>query len=100
VAATVEDETPAEETLPVHYYDVRLHFACLPLASEGRRVFDVYAQDELVLREVTLDPTGESGQVAVERLLERLPIAGTLQLRFVAKEGAAVLSGIEIEKRP
>ncbi|MFG0261771.1 MAG: hypothetical protein ACF788_05210, partial [Novipirellula sp. JB048] len=80
-------------------YDVRLHFSCSPITSQGRRVFDVYAQDALVLSDVTVDPADGSGQQTVEHLLERMPIAGDLRLRFVPKQGAAVLAGIEIEKR-
>jgi hypothetical protein len=91
--------TAADADDPVHRYNVRLHFACSPIASEGRRVFDVYVQDELVLSDVTIDPADGSGQETAEHLLEQIPIAGNLRLRFVPKQGAAVLSGIEIEKR-
>ncbi|TWU25393.1 Alcohol dehydrogenase [cytochrome c] precursor [Novipirellula galeiformis] len=84
---------------PVHHYDVRLHFSSSPITSQGRRVFDVYAQDKLVISDVTIDPADGSGQQTAEHLLEQIPIAGNLRLRFVPKQGSAVLSGIEIDKR-
>ncbi|TWU35234.1 Alcohol dehydrogenase [cytochrome c] precursor [Novipirellula aureliae] len=93
------ETTAAEVDAPVHSYDVRLHFSCSPIASQGRRVFDVYAQDQLVLSDVAIDPAGDVGQQTAEHLLEKIPIAGDLRLRFVPKQGTAVLSGIEIEKR-
>ncbi len=96
----VSEESVSEGPVAEHRYDVRLHFACSPLTTKGRRVFDVYAQDKLVLSDVILDPTGSSDQATAERLLEGVSIAGKLQLRFVAKEGTAALSGIEIEKLP
>ena len=91
--------TLASSSEPTHFYDVRLHFSCSPIANDGRRVFDVYAQDELVLSDVTIDPADGSGHETAEHLLEHIPIAGNLQLRFVPKQGTAVLAGIEIEKR-
>ncbi|MCA9183161.1 MAG: PQQ-binding-like beta-propeller repeat protein [Planctomycetales bacterium] len=96
----VSDKPTSKELVSEHRYDVRLHFACSPLTTNGRRVFDVYAQDELVLSDVTLDPNGTSGPVTVEHLLEGVSIAGKLQLRFVAKEGTPTLAGIEIERLP
>lgn len=96
----VSEESTSNELVPEHRYDIRLHFACSPLTTKGRRVFDVYAQDKLVLSDVTLDPGGTSAQVTAERLLEGVSIAGKLQLRFVAKEGTPALSGIEIDKLP
>ncbi len=90
---------PDDVDEPVHRYDVRLHFSCSPIATVGRRVFDVYAQDELVLSDVTIDPVDGSGHETAEYLLEQVPIAGHLRLKFVPKQGTAVLAGIEIEKR-
>ncbi|MEO8269999.1 MAG: PQQ-binding-like beta-propeller repeat protein, partial [Aureliella sp.] len=97
---TVSEETVSKEQAPERRYNVRLHFACSPLTKKGRRVFDVYAQDALVLSDVTLDPTGQSGPITMEGQLGDVSIAGELNLRFVAKEGTAVLSGIEIERLP
>ncbi|QDS87803.1 Alcohol dehydrogenase [cytochrome c] precursor [Rosistilla ulvae] len=91
--------TTAASDAPIHHYDVRLHFSSSPIASKGRRVFDVYVRDEVVLSDVTIDPSEGSGQQTAEHLLEQIPIAGELLLRFVPKKGSAVLSGIEIEKR-
>ncbi|MCC7336760.1 MAG: PQQ-binding-like beta-propeller repeat protein [Pirellulaceae bacterium] len=96
----VSEEPTSKELVPEHRYDVRLHFACSPLTTKGRRVFDVYVQDELKLSDVTLDPSGTSGQATAEHLLEGVSIAGKLQLRFVAKEGTPALAGIEVEKLP
>lgn len=84
---------------PIHRYDVTLHFSCSPIASEGRRVFDVYAQDELVLSDVTIDPADGSNHQTAEHRLENIAIGENLRLRFVPKQGTAVLAGIEVEMR-
>ncbi len=95
----VSEESSPKASVPEHRYDVRLHFACSPL-TQRRRVFDVYAQDKLVLSDVTLDPSESSGQAAVEHSIKGLALTDKLQLRFVAKDGTPTLAGIEIEKLP
>lgn len=80
-------------------YDVRLHFAAPLLEANNRRVFDIYAQDQLVASNVVLDPNGTDEQRATERRLENLPLAGKLRLRFAPKQGQAVLSGIELFRK-
>ncbi len=80
-------------------YDVRLHFAVSPIASDGPRVFDVFIQDQLVASDVTLDPYGSADARTTERLIEDLPLTGKLRLRFVPKQGKPILSGIELIKK-
>ncbi len=79
-------------------YDVRLHFAAAATNSANRRVFDIYAQDELVASDVTLDPSNTEQRYAV-RLIENLSLTGKLRLRFVPKQGQAMLSGIELIRK-
>lgn len=92
VNEVVSNNTPSR-------YDVRLHFAAPPLEANNRRVFDVYAQDQLVASDVTLDPNGTDEQRATERLLKDLSLVGKLRLRFVPKQGQALLSGIELTRK-
>jgi outer membrane protein assembly factor BamB len=80
-------------------YDVRLHFAVPLLGTGGRRVFDVYAQDQLVASDVTLDPLGSQQEQFSEKLLADLPLSGKLRLKFVPKVGQPLLSGIELIKK-
>jgi outer membrane protein assembly factor BamB len=56
----VNVEVEVKPSAPVRY-DACLHFAAPPFDS-GRRVFDVYAQDQLVASDVTLDPSGTVDQ--------------------------------------
>jgi hypothetical protein len=85
---------------PANRYDVRLHFAASPLDQGGARIFDVYAQDELVCQDVTFNPSGTNQQRFSMQLLENITIASKLRLRFVPKKGQASLAGIELIKRP
>jgi len=84
---------------PASRYDVRLHFATSPLDLGSARVFDVYAQNELVCRDVTFDPSGTKQQRFSVQLLQNVSIADKLRLRFVSKKGQASLAGIELIKR-
>ena len=84
---------------PASLYDVRLHFAASPLDRRGPRVFDVYAQDQLVCSDVTIDPSGANEHRFSVNLLKNISIANRLRLRFVPKQGHASLAGIEIVKQ-
>ena len=78
-------------------YDVRLHFAASPLRSDEVRVFDIYAQDQLVASDVRLDPRGSIDERCAERVIEDLSIAGKLRLRFVPKRRATYAVGNRID---
>lgn len=85
---------------PPRRYSLRLHFAASPTDNSGPRVFDVYAQDELVCSNVTFDPASVSaGRYSVQSL-KNIAIADKLRLRFVPKQGHASLAGIEIVREP
>jgi len=84
---------------PANRYDVRLHFAASPLDQGGVRVFDVFVQDKLLLSDVTIKPTGSPQERFAVKLLEDVPIADKLRIRFVPKQGSAALAGIEVVKK-
>ncbi len=81
-------------------YNIHLHFAASPDDHRGQRVFDVYAQDQLICRDVTIDPAGTTQDRYSVKLIEGVTIADKLRLRFVPKKGQASLAGIEIERQP
>ncbi len=83
---------------PASRYNIRLHFAASPTDHSNPRVFDVYAQDQLVCRDVTIDTYGTALQRTSVKLVENVSIADKLRLRFVPKIGQASLAGIEIER--
>jgi outer membrane protein assembly factor BamB len=84
---------------PASRYSVRLHFAASPIDQGGQRVFDVYAQDELVCNNVSIDPAAKGQLRYSVQVLENVSIADKLRLRFVPKQGKASLAGIEIVKQ-
>lgn len=80
-------------------YDVRLLFGA-PSASQGKvRIFDVEVQGQRMIEGLTLDPSGQTASAFAVHRLEDIAIAEDLQLRFVARQGSATLSGIEIVQR-
>ena len=92
----------AEETLPpgaesaqLLSYRVRLFFAAPQSSAPGVRQFDVAMQGEIVLEDVTLDPAS-GGHVA--HTISNVMIADALNLEFIPKTGAPVLSGIELQR--
>ncbi len=95
----VEEFENGEASANANRYDVRMHFAALPLDQGGERVFDVYVQDKLVLSDVTIKPTGSVTERYTAKLLEDVAIADKLKIRFVPKQGKAALAGIEVVKR-
>ena len=83
---------------PASHYSIRMHFAASPLDQGGPRIFDVYAQDELVCSNVTIHPAATGQQRYSVQLIENVAIPDMLKLRFVPKQGKASLAGIEIVK--
>ncbi len=92
--------TPARvsATQPATRYDVKLFFAAPAQEISAKSVFDVHAQGELVIKDVTLDPPGSGSKTSVTHLLKNVPIVDELHLRFVPKQGSAIVSGIEIRQ--
>jgi hypothetical protein len=93
-----DDDAEASPS-PASRYNIRLHFAAPPIDRGGPRVFDVYAQGQLVCSNVTIDPSGTDGKRFLVQFLENVSIANKLRLRFVPKQGQASLAGIEIERK-
>ena len=87
-----EDPGSISKKFPARFYRVRLLFG-VPNPNDAKRVFDIYAQGNRVLTDVTLNQTGRDGVIKV---LDRVSIKNKLQLRFVPKQGHAMLSGIEL----
>ena len=73
-------------------YRVRLYFGAPKQRADSPRVFDVYVQDDLAFEDVTLNASNDH---TVEEL-DHVEIEDQLHLRFVPKQGSAVLSGIEV----
>ena len=99
IDADLFDLDEQTNAMPENRYDVRLHFAAPPLDQSGTRIFDVYAQDDLVCRDVTFDPSGTKQSRFSIQLLENVPIGNKIRLRFVPKLGRVSLAGIELIKR-
>ncbi|TWT84112.1 Serine/threonine-protein kinase AfsK [Planctomycetes bacterium CA13] len=88
------DALPVKVIGPPKHFDVELFFAVPKELQKGIRVFDVYAQGERVAQDVTLDPTDGSGIQSLR--LNRIAISNELHLRFVAKQGEPILSGVRV----
>jgi outer membrane protein assembly factor BamB len=86
----------AREQVPLVRYDVRLYFAVPGLQGTEARVFDVFIGDKLVAQDVTVYPENKSEKSFVIHALENVPLGDELDLRFIAKRGQPVLSGIQI----
>ena len=78
-------------------YDVTLHFAETVFFREGQRVFDVSAEDELILDDFDIIDEAESKDIAVEKTFTVGVNDGTLDLDFVAEVNNAKISAIEIK---
>ena len=100
IDADLVDLKELASSRPANRYIIRLHFAASPIDRGGPRVFDVYAQDQLVSSNVTIDPSGTAQQRFSVQLLENISIADKLRLRFVPKKRQAALAGIEIVREP
>jgi hypothetical protein len=91
------DEAVTEPTRgPASPHHVRLFFGSPPQAGLERCVFDVYVQGKLALSDVALDPAGDATVKSAVHSIENVMIEDQLQIRFVAKEGRAVISGVEL----
>lgn len=74
-------------------YDVRLHFAAIP-GDTIKRVFDVYVGGKRVLQDLTID---ENTKPMVKKLAN-VAADDLLHFKFIASDGKASLSGIEIKR--
>ena len=88
-AAKVED-APASEP-----YRLRLFFGGPEIEVGDRRVFDVFVQNKLVLSDVTIDSSTDGAQSCVH-VLNDIQIGEELDVRFHAKQGKPLLSGLEL----
>ena len=76
-------------------YRVRLFFGAPRNAGIKKCSFAVFLQDELAVANVELDPDA-APHTAIVRTIEEVKIADELRIRFSAREGEPVLSGIEL----
>ena len=78
-------------------YDVTLHFAETVFFRSGQRVFDVSAEDQLVLDDFDIIDEVGSQNIALEKTFTVGVNDGTLDLDFLAEVNNAKISAIEIE---
>lgn len=78
-------------------FNIELLFAS-PRGDTKRRVFDVYAQDELLEAGVTVSPAKGATSESVSVTLENVLIRDSIVLRFDAQEGQPLLCGAKITK--
>jgi hypothetical protein len=94
------EQTIAPKTgTPSENYRVRMYFGVPKLADRGDVVFDVYLQGERVLEQFTLKPSGPNGAKFAVETMENVLVGDELQVKFVAKQGKPVLSGIELVRQ-
>ena len=91
------ETTSRESEGPPTRHDVQLFFAAPQHPSGGVRVFDVYAQGNLVAENVTVG--GADASATTRLLLENVAINNELHLRFHPKQGSPVVSGVHIRRR-
>lgn len=89
--AALEDDAAAE------HYDLNLYFAARDSDGQETR-FDIFAQDQRVGENVSAG--GDPQAVDFVFPLQSVPVRDALRLRFVAKQGKPVLSGISLKRRP
>jgi outer membrane protein assembly factor BamB len=90
---------PATPLAPAPYR-VLLYFTEPQDLAAGQRVFDVYVQGQRVLQDLDIAAaTGQSPRVLV-KTLEKVLLSDQLEVRFAAKRGRPVLSGIELQRTP
>ncbi len=77
-------------------YRVRLFFAAPQHTDDGPRQFDVVVQDQHVLKDVMLNPTATASQQSAVHTFDNVEISDSLRIRLTSKQGAPVLSGIEL----
>ena len=76
-------------------YRLRLFFGRPEAGKTDLRVFDVYVEEKLVLQDVTINAS-KSGQSELVHVLEDIPVDEELNIRFEAKQGKPLLSGLEL----
>jgi hypothetical protein len=98
----IETEALTEAELssaPVPTYTVRLHFFEIDGLEPGKRVFDIVAQGNTVLKDFDIAAVAANRQAGFITELPGIPIASNLELEFKTAEGSEgtpVLSGIEL----
>ena len=78
-------------------YDVTLHFAETVFNDAGRRVFDVSAEDQLILDNFDVYSEAGGKDIALERTFTVGVNDGTLDLNFLAEVNNAKISAVEIQ---
>ena len=91
----IDAAAKVDETKPKERYRLRLFFGAPKLEVDDRRGFDVFVQDKLMLTDVTIDASIDSSRGSV-RVLEDVMIGEELDIRFQAKHGKPLLSGVEL----
>ncbi len=88
--------------LPVQYnglYGFALHFAEIQHQAVGSRVFDVQIEDSVMFKD--LDIYAEAGSFTALVKLGKIRVTDhQLDIRFIAKTGAPLISAIEIYQSP
>ncbi|MCS7468097.1 PQQ-binding-like beta-propeller repeat protein [Stieleria sp. ICT_E10.1] len=100
LALTLTDKNDApgehEEEREMKRYDVELVFAAPQPGEKETRVFDVHLQNKRVAENVTIDGVEQTTSTLAFHDVE---IGNELQVQFIAKQGAPVLSGIKLERQ-
>jgi hypothetical protein len=85
------------QDVPNWSYDITLHFAEIYFNQPGRRVFDVSAEDELILDNFDVYSEAGGKNIAVEKTFTVEVNDGTLDLDFLAEVNNAKISAVEIK---
>ena len=91
----IDAEAKVDEAKPKERYRLRFFFSGPELEVNDRRVFDVFVQDKLMLTDVTIDPSDDKLRGCVH-VLDDIMIGEELDIRFKAKQGKSLLSGLEL----
>ena len=78
-------------------YDITLHFAEIYFNQAGRRVFDVSAEDQLILDDFDIYSEAGGKDIALEKTFTVGVSDGSIDLNFVAEVNNAKVSAIEIK---
>ena len=91
------DESAAESTRSsVSPYRLRLFFAAPQNSRTDCRIFDVYVQNQRVLRDLKIGPLPNGDDAFAIHTLNDVMIGDELQIRFDSSQGRPVLSGLEL----
>lgn len=94
----IDAEAKEDKAKPEQSYGLRLFFGGPELEVSDRRVFDVFVQGKLMLTDVTIDPSDQKSRCCVH-VLDDIMIGEELDIRFKAKQGKPVLSGVELVRQ-